>query len=127
MPIISQIENPRIEASLFRRVFRSSETLAIDSGAAIHVAPLTYAEDYRLLLPLSDEEKQYRLQLADGTPIPVYGERCIWYEMVEGVICFLSFLICQVGFPILYLRQLKRCKAIFNDDDDGRHRLIYKD
>jgi hypothetical protein len=86
-------------------IFHNSESLAIDSGAACHVSPITYATDSPLT-ELTNDDKQIRLMAVDGTTLTMYGRRDVFYEFVPGVVVRISFLVCDAKFPILAVREL---------------------
>ena len=66
-----------------------------DTGAAAHVCPLNYAEEYPVL-PL---DGQPPLRSVSGDPLTLYGRKLVGYDFY-GTTVHIMYYVTDVGYPI---------------------------
>ena len=78
-------------------------TILVDTGAAISVAPRSFAPG----IPLQASERPVELRTATGVRIPIFGKKTM--QLLASPLCLeVSFVIAEVTTPILGVDTLLR-------------------
>ena len=80
------------------------DRLLFDSGAAAHVCPLDYADEY----PLCTTGSKPSLRTVTGEAITVHGTRTVHYQMDARSTITIHYVVADVAMPVLSVSRLLR-------------------
>ena len=102
--------------------YTTPDWIMYDTGAAAHVCPLNYAEEYPLL-PLDWEPP---LRSVSGQPLPLYGRRLVGYDF-QGTTVHIMYYVTDVNYPICSGMKLSDSQTLaMMEYSRNKHNLDYQ-